>query len=428
LQIEGKVGWGELEFVNDKMLFKPVGKMIEITPDIINRIALKTYEIGLRKTRKLLPEQLADLLKMNTKEAKTLVLRSFDVYEYTEKAWAELVVKNPGNLFSGAEISKAKAKLQHMQANAVSKTEVKPKVNKVNIDKAAVERLKPLSIPEKVSKILKSPNSKELARAYFDQYGIKEFPAMIASAKEQVELKIADRLKLPPTFIKKAYPVLTKALAESMLGKPAELNRYLEKYPVAERAAARANIEKQLKEGKISEDFAKKLFPKAAQTLKKAGFWEQIKGKAGKGGGVFGIAMLVFIIGTELAGGKASANITGLETRLALAEIVGSEYGPAFAGAFCEQNPGIMTSIIGSYGGDKEQLKDGLMEYLGMQIDLLKSEDIMNEPVVKAAMEEWRKRQTEEKKQELQKALQNNNEKLEALKARYGMFKSHSRP
>ncbi|MDR1123414.1 MAG: hypothetical protein LBL61_02165 [Elusimicrobiota bacterium] len=63
-----------------------------------------------------------------------------------------------------------------------------------------------------------------------------------------------------------------------------------------------------------------------------------------------------------------------------------------------------------------------------MQIDLLKSKDIMNEPAVKAALEEWRKRQTEEKKQELQKALQNNNEKLEALKARYGIFKSHSRP
>ncbi|MDR0645485.1 MAG: hypothetical protein LBG46_00390 [Elusimicrobiota bacterium] len=287
----------------------------------------------------------------------------------------------------------------------IQSIEEKIKVSK-GLDKyvtkhAEVEKLKALSAENRVSEILKSSNTRETAKLYFDEVGIEEFPEMIAKAHKLAELKTNGML--PAKF-------LAEAFAKSLLGKPADtdaiLNKAVEKYPSAQRAAKKEFFIKQLKEGKIPKEVSETLFPKATQEAIQLRLWDKIETdfKGGKGG-LLGIAMLGFIIGMELISGKASANNAGLDTRLAIGELIGGS--PELAGIYCATEPKIMTDIIKGYAGNKEQLEAGLTNYFNNLIDLLKSKDIMNEPVAKDAMAE-RKRQQE---QALKKALNNNKKK-----------------
>ncbi|MDR0734703.1 MAG: hypothetical protein LBG16_03280 [Elusimicrobiota bacterium] len=308
-------------------------------------------------------------------------------------------------------------------------TKIRPDLE--NYSNLEFNKLKTGTIPEKVSEILKSANPHETARIYFKEVGIKELPDMIHYAQNQVGLKING--KLPAEFFMEAF-------AKSMLEKSSELDKYLnkavKKYSPGERAKMKAAFTEKMQEGKVPDEIAEAFFPKATQTAKKLGFWERIKlifknGKAGKAGSGFGVAMLGFIIGMELISGKAFANISGLEKRLAMSELVGGEYGPALAGTFCAKEPEIMGYVIQDYAGDKEKLTFWLTEYFIGQMDLVRSEDIMNEPVIKAALGEWSRRQAEGKKEELQKNLQKKQEELQKKQAiqdaRNAMFEGRSK-
>ena len=297
-----------------------------------------------------------------------------------------------------------------------------PQWNKISYENGEItisprsitERLKTLNAADRVSEIAKSPNPGEMAELYFGEAGVKELPEMIARAQEQIELKINGRV--PAEF-------LTEAFAKSMLERTYQLEKSLDKivkkYPQEQRAAKKAEFTNEMKEGRIPNEVAEAIYPKSVDSAKKLGFWDIIKfkfrnGSAAEIGNKAALAMLGFIIVMELISGKAQANNTGFEKRLVLGEIIGGEAGPALAGTFCAAEPGIMGSIIQNYAGDKEELESGLKKHFKKQMGLLSSENIMNEPVVKTASEEYNKQQLAKraaasaKQASLQKSLQRN--------------------
>ena len=401
LNIDGKVGWGELEFENDKMLFKPVGRMIDLTSKKIDKfkanIKLRRYAESLLNRKMLSNQEITELIEINTPEAKRLISKHFVI-------------------------------------------EIKAKA----------------TIAEKVSVIIKSNFSHEAARMYFEEFGVKELPEMIAYAQEKIELKINNKVPAkffieafaksmlkktadPAKYLDKAvekYPESQRAAkkaefrkaiekgripkevaetafpeSESVLKEIALLDKAVKKYSESQRAAKKAAFMAEIDKGNIPEEVVEAAFPQSAQAAKKLNFWEKIKlrfrgGNAAKTGGILGIAMLGIIVGIELIVGKAAANISGLETRLTLGELVGSEYGPGMAGTFCAKAPQIMANVIKDYAGDKENLEFWLIEHFDDQIDFLTSADIMNEPVLKDALEEWNRQKAGGKTAELQKGLQ----------------------